>query len=262
VFIEDDIQTLSTRACEADGLEDAVAATNRNLFFWCTCPYTACALLKWRTLAKLHMIIGSAVALAMALLGWSTIASAQRRDVVDEPEAYSIYASVLPIKFGTGDTDLSRIALLGETRRKLACSEETIQPEWRSVWEDYKKANSRVRALLPRSLTLAVPYQLIPLATVKSLLAKSGFDGKTQRGGWSQAYTTFPNGKLLALSAVGFNDAKTRAVVTVQYNCGMSFDVRSFDYDCHGGLHLALVKQDERWIRAAGRHGLSCVWVS
>ena len=45
------------------------------------------------------------------------------------------------------------------------------------------------------------------------LLLKAGNDGTQARGGWTKAYTSFPNNKLLAVSSVGFDPSKTRAIV-------------------------------------------------
>lgn len=138
--------------------------------------------------------------------------------------------------------------------------EETVEPEWRPLWESYKKENTSVRRLLP-NFDLGLPYVLVSLTEVRNLLVQAGNDGKTIRGGWSEAYTSFPNGKLLALSAVGFDEFKTRAMVTVQYNCGLSRDPRSLEYDCHGGQHIVLLKEGGRWVRPKGKVP-GCSWIT
>ena len=192
-------------------------------------------------------LILAAVLIALRLA--ASQVDAQAADVIADPEAYVVYASILPTTFSSGDRDLSRIALLQETRGHLTCPRGTIEPEWRSAWASYKRENARVRTFLPK-FDLGLPYVLVTLADVKALLVRAGNDGKRVRGGWSEAYTRFPNGKLLAFSAVGFNESKNRAVVTVQYNCGLSRVPLALEYDCDGGQHIPLAKQAGRWVRA------------
>ena len=121
-----------------------------------------------------------------------------------------------------------------------------MDPEWRSVWLAYEQANSVVR-FLRADADLGLPYTLVSLATVKQLLLKAGNDGTETRGGWTEAYTSFPNNKLLAVSSVGFDASKTRAIVALQYNCGLQKESTIRNYDCHGGEHVRLVKQQGRW---------------
>jgi hypothetical protein len=117
---------------------------------------------------------------------------AQAADVITDPEAYLVYRSILPIAFSSEDRDLSRIALLQETRSKTNCQRpERVDPQWRSAWDSYDKENARVRTFLPE-LDLGLPYVLVPLAEVTALLVRAGNDGKTIRGGWPDAYTSFP----------------------------------------------------------------------
>jgi hypothetical protein len=198
--------------------------------------------------------------LVSALLQGEHLISQPTR-VVDDSDAYAVYASILPIGFSSGHKGVSRVALLQETRPKFTCPrEETIGPEWREAWQNYKKENASVRTLLP-TFDLGVPYSLVSLAEVKSLLRQAGHDGKEIRGGWSEAYAGFPNGKLLTVSAVGFDTLKTRAIVTLQYNCGLSIDPRSIEYDCHGGWQIALLRVNGRWVLPDGNVP-GCVWIA
>jgi len=41
--------------------------------------------------------------------------AAQAADVIDDPEAYAVYAAVLPARFSSGDKDFSRVAVLEGT---------------------------------------------------------------------------------------------------------------------------------------------------
>jgi hypothetical protein len=55
------------------------------------------------------------------------------------------------------------------------------------------------------------------------------------------------------VSAVGFNNDGTRALVYVGHNCG---DL------CGGGRYHILVKKEGKWQTDREYHGLSCVWAS
>ena len=69
---------------------------------------------------SLHPIpVLASVLVAVHLVAGDVIA--QAGDTITDPEAYRVYASILPITFSSGDTDLSRIALLRETRSRFAC---------------------------------------------------------------------------------------------------------------------------------------------
>jgi hypothetical protein len=55
---------------------------------------------------------------------------AQSADVINDPEAYAVYAAVLPIRPSSGDKRLTNVALLQETRAVTHCPrEDAIQPE-------------------------------------------------------------------------------------------------------------------------------------
>jgi hypothetical protein len=163
--------------------------------------------------------------------------------VIDDPEAYAVYASVLPARFSSGDNDLTHVALLQETRANMDCLPK-FGPEWNPVLESYKIENSRVRTLLP-GFTLGLPYTLISSAELNSLRAAGGAPTEP-------VFARFPNGKILSLSAVGFDKSKTRALVTISYDCG---------FDCGGGWHVLREKDGGRWGQPKGNVP-TCTWMS
>lgn len=70
---------------------------------------------------------------------------AQPADVVDDPEAYAVYATIRPAS--------SRITILRqETVSKPQClpSGEAFMQDWRPGWTAFNKENARVRTLLPQ----------------------------------------------------------------------------------------------------------------
>ena len=87
-----------------------------------------------------------------------------------------------------------------------------------------------------------MPYTLLSGAALNTLIADST----------ANTFAQFPNGKILSLSAVGFNEDKTRALVTVQYDCGVK---------CGGGSHLLREKDARRWVQPKA-NAPTCSWIS
>jgi hypothetical protein len=208
-----------------------------------------------RLLLNAGLLIVSAVCFARAIRAQGPVT-----DVIDDSEAYAVYSMALPIPFSSPEKAIDHFAILQETRSVTACpSAERLPQEWRPVLDSYTKENARVRTVLP-GFNLGLPYFLVSLAETKRLLVQAGNDGKTLRGGWSEAYAQFPNGRLLAVSAVGFDESRSRAMVVVQYNCGLSQAYQPFGNDCHGGHTLLLEKKEGRWALAKGLD--SCLWIA
>jgi hypothetical protein len=55
-------------------------------------------------------------------------ALAQAAEVIEDSEAYAVYASVLPIKFSSVDVEPTRITLFEETRSNLDCPRGNFGP--------------------------------------------------------------------------------------------------------------------------------------
>jgi hypothetical protein len=172
---------------------------------------------------------------------------AQASDAISDPEAYAVYASVLPARFSTGDTDFTRVAVLQETRSHMGCLPQ-VGEEWTPVLESYKKENARVRQLLP-GFKLGLPYTLVSRSELETQLKDHPGVGPSADG---QVYAQFPNRKLLSFSAVGFDQMKTHALVTVQYDCG---------FDCAGGWHVLREKDGDRWVQPKGNVS-TCSWIT
>ncbi|HEU4937694.1 MAG TPA: hypothetical protein VFT39_14645 [Vicinamibacterales bacterium] len=149
----------------------------------------------------------SAVALAAAYLPPTT---SRQIDPITDPEAYAVYAAVLPRMW----TNVSKDPLLlqQETEISLQCRPSPSQPNgeigWEAVQDNFKAENSRVR-LLRRILPIDIPYRLIPRAEIAADDARllSKYPGSWQRRPESIEYA--------AVSAVGFDATKTKAIVHV-----------------------------------------------
>jgi hypothetical protein len=62
--------------------------------------------------------------------------AAQDVDVIEDAEAYAVYKTVLPIKFSSGDKELTHVTLLQETRAgRMDCPfDEGRQPDGGPSW--------------------------------------------------------------------------------------------------------------------------------
>jgi hypothetical protein len=154
------------------------------------------------------------VGAAFALLSDAPHLRAQTNDTITDPDAYAVYASTLAGSSFISDnnrTPLTRIAILEETRTFTQCLSR-VSSDWAEVVEQFKIENARVRKLLP-GFGLGLPYHLISAAYLKQLQAQSyryvERETAGRRPNYPRPFARFPGGKLLLLSAVGFNMDKT-----------------------------------------------------
>jgi hypothetical protein len=184
---------------------------------------------------------------------------AQSDDVIADPESYAVFAAALAIGTADGGRPADRVALLGETRAVTTCPDEkAVPPEWRPVVANHKKENAGIRALRP-SADLGRPYSLVSIADLRSLMRSAGYDLSKfsgQQSPGAQVFRGFP-GRLVAFSAVGFDEQKTRAMVTVQYDCFPTAENQPPYRYCHEYRQLLLEKHEGKWIaaRAVGTCG-------
>jgi hypothetical protein len=129
---------------------------------------------------------------------------------ITDPEAYAVYAAVLPRMWGNVSKD--PLLLQQETDVSIECRSSGSQTNgeigWEAVENSFKAENTRVR-LLRRMLPADIPYRLIPRAEIAADDARLAlkYPGQTQRRPESIEYA--------AVSAVGFNATKTKAIVYV-----------------------------------------------
>jgi hypothetical protein len=101
-----------------------------------------------------------------------------------------------------------------------------LETDWRPVVESYNTENAKVRILIPGQ-RLGLDYDVVPAAVIRS------------------------SGNYIQVSAVGFNESKTRALVYVAHYCGSL---------CGGGRHHILEKADGAWREARLQGITQCVW--
>jgi hypothetical protein len=122
--------------------------------------------------------------------------------------------------------------------------------EWKkrigSAIDDYVSTNKKPWALAPR-FTVSSPYQLLNYKKdIFSLFEKGS-------SGWDDFYAAHPNsGGWFDLSAVGFNEDKTIAVVYMSNHCG---------WVCGRGDFKVLQKREGKWEDLPWQGG-RCLWVS
>ncbi len=119
---------------------------------------------------------------------------------------------------------------------------------------NHKKENAGIRALRPDA-ELGRPYSLVSIADLRSLMRSAGYDlskfsGQQSPGG--QVFRGFPGGRFIAFSAVGFDEQKTRAMVTVQYDCFPAAENQPPYRVCHEFRQVMLEKHEGKWIAARG----------
>ncbi len=177
----------------------------------------------------------------------------QNLQTYSDPDAYEVYAALLPSNSAWGDLRAKSFVIERETRgsNPQGCLPEgkEIKERWADVIEDYKKQNETPR-LLSRSFPIETPYRLISRTELSDLF---GNTAKSLSDRWKSFYNHYPDSKgFTGFSAVGFNPDKTRALVYVGHHCGML---------CGAGGYVFLEKRDGKWAEATVKAS-NCAWIS
>lgn len=177
---------------------------------------------------------------------------AQPGDLITDRESYAVFATALSVEAGARGYD-GTVAVLQQTRAVTTCpSEKSAPPAWRAVIANHRQENARVRTLRPDA-NMGRPYTLVSLAELRTLMRKAGYDLLTFKGEQSpgsQVFRAFPGGRLVAFSAVGFDEKKTRAMVTLQYDCFPEAENRPPYRYCHQYHQLMLERSGSEWLRS------------
>jgi hypothetical protein len=187
----------------------------------------------------------------------------QSSDVIADAESYEVFAAALTIRPAENGRAADRVAVLQETRAVTTCPEEaTVPPEWRQVVANHRKENVVIRVLRPDA-DLGRPYSLVSIDDLRSLMRRAGYDLSKFSGEQSpgaQVFRGLPGGRLIAFSAVGFDEQKTRAMVTVQYDCFPAAENQPPYRYCHEYQQLMLEKHEGRW--GAARSVRTCAGIA
>jgi hypothetical protein len=149
----------------------------------------------------------TAVTLTLAQLPKPT--AAQQPEPVTDREAYAIYAVLVPAAWPHRSKD--NLVLQRETVTSLKCTQgpSAPDPEWDAAANNFKQQIAHSRLLMPM-LPIEIPYRLIPRAEIEADDARLALK---YPGMWHGRPESM---EYVAVSAVGFNPAKTKAIVYVR----------------------------------------------
>jgi hypothetical protein len=175
-----------------------------------------------------------------------------RPAAIQDAEAYVVYASLIPQEWTVTAAHATRLVVQREAATYNRClpSGGALETDWRPVVESFKAENARDRVVLP-DRDLQFPYLVVPKSEIMALFQEAKSDPGL---GWPAFYRRYPDsGGYMQLSAVGFDPAKTRALVYIGHQCGGL---------CGGGEHYLLQKTDGVW-RPVKLPGVTqCIWAS
>ena len=156
------------------------------------------------------------------------VAQEKPPSLVGAPEAYSVYATLLPKVWSDIGRPTKEMVVQKDTVTYPRCtpSNGTLDTEWRRVVSSYDSENSSNRTLV-QGQSPERTYQVAAADTIRS----------------SNAY--------IQVSAVGFDESKTRALVYAQYRCGPR---------CGGGRYYFLEKVEGSWREVRVPGGNTCGW--
>jgi len=157
-----------------------------------------------------------------------------------DPEAYRVYRAALGAR-------IVNIAVLDETRSG-GCSPSHAPDEWRAVWRNYDEENRRPRRLLGTDAGL--PLILVTFKEFNAQRPRALASANPVRA-MADVMKRFPAGRLITVSAVGFDVVKTRAALMMGYVCG---------YDCAGGTSVLMVREGGEWVPS--KSASVCEWKS
>jgi len=106
--------------------------------------------------------------------------------------------------------------------------------------------------LIQQGFELGLPYSVVTLAELRTLMQEAGYDltkFSGQQSPGAEVFARFPGGRLVAFSAVGFNATKSRAMLTVHFDCFPSLQAGAENSPCHEYSQVMMEKQEGRWVR-------------
>jgi hypothetical protein len=190
-----------------------------------------------------------ALAVTLAWSGCSVRAQDAPLKPLDDPEAYTVYASLLPNEWPVRTANAETLVFEQETGTRRDCmpSGKPLEAEWRPVVDDFRAENASVRMVRP-GFALGRPYIVVPKADIEARLREN------PRDPWPAFYMRYPDsGGFMVVSAVGFNASKDRAMVYMSHECNLL---------CGGGRYHLLEKVDGAWRAANLPTVWNCAWVS
>jgi len=196
--------------------------------------------------------------LAIALLACCATIVGRAQDgppaPIDDPDAYAVYASLLPNEWTVTAAHAKRLVFLRETDAYSRCMPKgpSLETDWKTTVDAYRAANASVR-FVREGFPLGLPY----VVATKAEIDAAFHDDSVKPGlglGWDGFYKRYPDsGGFLVVSAVGFNAEKTRAMAYIGHSCGSL---------CGGGTHHLLENVQGTWREVRPRDVQFCMWAS
>jgi hypothetical protein len=171
---------------------------------------------------------------------------------VEDPEAYVVYASLLPREWTVRVAGAKTLVFQRETGTNWKCmpSGKPLETEWKPVVDDFRAQNTSTRELRP-GFALGIPYVVASRIDIQATFREVQNDPMF---GWTGFYRRYPDsGGFMVVSAVGFDSAKRRAMVYMAHSCGSL---------CGGGTHHLLERADGGWREARIPGVTQCSWAS
>jgi hypothetical protein len=158
---------------------------------------------------------------------------------IDDPEAYAVYASLLPASWPEKVGRATRLVFTEEAITDFRCLPHggVFETEWSRAFAGFKRATESPRTLLP-GFDLRIPYIVVPRAEIQAIKAS---ETDPMMFGWANFYRRFPDsGGNMYFSPVGFDATKRHAIVFMGHTCGGLCGSEGFYF---------LQKTDGRWQR-------------
>jgi len=185
-------------------------------------------------------------------------ASAQSGNLITDPEVYAVYAST-PWSWLVFRRDVSRLLIVEDTRDTgggPTCFNR-LPADWSDVAQDYRRQNAAPHRLLS-GFDLGLPYDLLSSRDQRALDTRENeylsLRLPDQPPPFPNPYAEVPEGKLIYLSAVGFNAERTRAMFRLSYTCGGAM--------CAEGWQLRRIKENGVWRSPSQQAEYECMWIS
>jgi hypothetical protein len=134
--------------------------------------------------------------------------------IYTDQESYQIYVALLKREKRSLYVIQAEIdGSPGLTSKNLGIKgDEEFLRKWGPIMDDYAKQNQAAK-LLQRSFPFRTTYKLIPKSNI--------FPAEPGQNGWEDYYRRYlASGGYYWFSAVGFNPARTRAIVNMGHRCG------------------------------------------
>jgi hypothetical protein len=149
----------------------------------------------------------------------------------DDPDAYEIYSRLL-MGEQSYDSAKGTLVIRQETLDSVKLEDSCLAPEavreFKEAIADYKRHTKAM--LLQRRFEIDKPYELVNAETIGTLIKDHT---------WDEFYKRYPDsGGVLMVSAVGFNQKKTLAIVYTWSSCNNL---------CGNGSFALLKKVDGKW---------------